>query len=143
MLENKFGKFHLRAYNEFFDNFIERWLENEEIPVVFWSYINLTKPNLSAKTFTETETTFNFLTTCSCFPQMGRFLPQMTLTTNGTAGHNLIKFKCHSVQLDARIIDWPAGVVTIFHLSSHPELQKNLLIPSSSPQDLANTSEKI
>jgi hypothetical protein len=31
--ENRFEEFHLRAHNEFFDYFVEQWLENEEIPV--------------------------------------------------------------------------------------------------------------
>jgi hypothetical protein len=33
--------FHLRAHNEFFNYFVKQWLENQEIPVVLWSYINL------------------------------------------------------------------------------------------------------
>jgi hypothetical protein len=28
---------NLREHNEFFDYFVEQWLENEEIPVVLWS----------------------------------------------------------------------------------------------------------
>jgi hypothetical protein len=36
MLKNRFGEFHLLAH-EFFDYFVEQWLENEEIPVVLWS----------------------------------------------------------------------------------------------------------
>jgi hypothetical protein len=34
--------FYLRVHNEFFGYFVEQWLENEEIPVVLWSCINLT-----------------------------------------------------------------------------------------------------
>jgi hypothetical protein len=41
VLKNRFGEFHLRAYNEFFDYFVEHWLENEEIPIFLWSYISL------------------------------------------------------------------------------------------------------
>jgi hypothetical protein len=37
MPKNRFGEFHLPAHNEFFDYFVEQWLENEEIPVVLWS----------------------------------------------------------------------------------------------------------
>jgi hypothetical protein len=42
MLKNRFEEFHLRARNEIFNYFVEQWLENEEIPVVLWSYIHLT-----------------------------------------------------------------------------------------------------
>jgi hypothetical protein len=50
MLKNIYGDFHLWAYpeqfhlwarNEFFDCFVEQWLENKEIPVVIWSYANV------------------------------------------------------------------------------------------------------
>jgi hypothetical protein len=41
-LKKRFGEFHLRAHSEFFDYLIEQWLENKEIPVVLWSYSNLT-----------------------------------------------------------------------------------------------------
>jgi hypothetical protein len=37
MLKNRFEEFHLRAHNEFFDYFVEQWLEKEEVPVVLWS----------------------------------------------------------------------------------------------------------
>jgi hypothetical protein len=42
MLENRFGDFNLRAHNEFFNYFVEQWLENEENPAVLWSYFKLT-----------------------------------------------------------------------------------------------------
>jgi hypothetical protein len=42
MLKNRIGELHLRAHNELFDYFVEQWLENEEIPVVLCSHINLT-----------------------------------------------------------------------------------------------------
>jgi hypothetical protein len=47
MLKNRFGEFRMRAHNEFFDHIVEQWLDNEEIPVVLCSYINLTQPNLT------------------------------------------------------------------------------------------------
>jgi hypothetical protein len=37
MLKNRFGEFHLPAHNEFFDYFVEQWLENKEIPDGLWS----------------------------------------------------------------------------------------------------------
>jgi hypothetical protein len=33
--------FHLREHKDFFDCVIDQWLENAEIPIVLWSYINL------------------------------------------------------------------------------------------------------
>jgi hypothetical protein len=42
MLKNRFGEFYLRAHNELFDYVVEEWFENEELPVVLWSCINLT-----------------------------------------------------------------------------------------------------
>jgi hypothetical protein len=37
MLKKQVCRVSFAAHNEFFDHFVEQWLENEEIPVVLWT----------------------------------------------------------------------------------------------------------